>query len=76
MVDQAKGVATTIDAGQPTPPPTSSWANQLDDVLQGANTAACTSCHQGSAAVGHATQNGWIPAVFPNGRQTIIDEAK
>jgi OmcA/MtrC family decaheme c-type cytochrome len=70
MVDQTKGVATTLDAGV-TP-----WNNQLDDVLQGANTAACTSCHQDAPAVGHATQNGWTPSVFPNGRQTIIDAAK
>ena len=52
------------------------WNNQLDDVLRGANTAACTSCHQDAAAVGHANQNGWVPTTFPNGRQTIIDAAK
>jgi len=70
MVDQTKGVATTLDAG------TLPWNNQLDDVLQGANTAACTSCHQRAPAAGHANQNGWVPSVFPNGRQTIIDAAK
>jgi len=70
MVDQTEGVATTLDAG------VLPWNNQLDDVLQGANTAACTSCHQDAASVGHANQNGWIPTVFPNGRQTIIDAAK
>jgi OmcA/MtrC family decaheme c-type cytochrome len=69
MVDQAQGMATTLDAGA-TP-----WNNQLDDTLQGANTAACTSCHQDTPSVGHANQNGWVPAVFPNGRQTIIDAA-
>ena len=70
MVDQTKGVATTIDAGA------APWANQVDDTLQGANTAACTSCHQDAASVGHANQNGWTPTKFPNGRQTIIDAAK
>jgi OmcA/MtrC family decaheme c-type cytochrome len=70
MVDQTKGVATTIDAGA------APWNNQLDDTLQGANTAACTSCHQDAASVGHANQNSWTPTKFPNGRQTIIDAAK
>jgi OmcA/MtrC family decaheme c-type cytochrome len=70
MVDQTKGVATTIDAG------VAPWTNQLDDTLQGANAAACTSCHRDAPSVGHAEQNGWTPAKFPNGRQTIIDAAK
>jgi len=70
MVDQTKGVATTIDAGA------APWNNQLDDVLQGANSAACTSCHRDAATVGHANQNSWVPTTFPNGRQTIIDAAK
>jgi OmcA/MtrC family decaheme c-type cytochrome len=68
--DQAKAVATTLDAGK------APWGNQLDDVLQGPGAAACTSCHSDSASKGHAYQNGWTPAVFPNGRQTIINEAK
>jgi hypothetical protein len=51
------------------------WGNQLDDVLQGATAAACTSCHSSSDAKGHAYQNGWTPAVFPDGRQTILDAA-
>jgi hypothetical protein len=67
--DQAKAVATTLDAGA------APWANQLDDVLQGAGAAACTTCHQGGATKGHAIQNGWEPRTFPNGRQTIIDAA-
>jgi len=70
MPDQTKAVATTVDAG------TAPWTNQLDDVLQGATSAACTSCHQSSAAAGHANQNGWVPSKFDNGRQTIIDAAK
>ena len=70
LPDQAKAVATTIDAGA------APWNNQLDDVLQGAGSAACKTCHQDSSSVGHANQNGWIPTKFPNGRQTIIDSAK
>jgi OmcA/MtrC family decaheme c-type cytochrome len=70
MVDQTKGMATTVEAGGTT------WNNQVDDTLKGAGSAACTSCHQDSASVGHANQNGWTPTVFPNGRQTIIDAAK
>jgi len=70
MVDQTKGVATTIDAGA------APANNQLDDVLQGANSAACTSCHRAAEVAGHANQNGWVPSKFPNGRQTIIDAAK
>jgi OmcA/MtrC family decaheme c-type cytochrome len=73
MVDQTRGMATTIDAD---PAGTKQWKNQVDDTLQGANSAACTSCHQDSASVGHANQNGWVPTEFPNGRQTIIDAAK
>jgi len=68
--DQTKGVATTLDAG------VAPWNNQLDDVLQGASAAACTSCHQDGAAKGHAYQNGWTPTTFDNGRQTIIDAAE
>jgi len=65
--DQDKAVATTLDAGA------APWDNKLDDVLQGASAAACTSCHQSTDAKGHAYQNGWTPQTFENGRQTIID---
>jgi OmcA/MtrC family decaheme c-type cytochrome len=68
--DQAKAMATTLEAG------VDPWTNQVDDVLQGAGAAACTSCHSDSAAKGHAYQNGWTPQAFPNGRQTIIDATK
>ncbi len=64
---QSEAVATTLDAGI-TP-----WTNQIDDSLQGASAAACTSCHTSTAAKGHAYQNGWVPQVFPEGRQTILD---
>jgi hypothetical protein len=71
--DQTKAVATTLDAGKA---PWGGAAGQLDDVLQGPGAAACTSCHNNSAAKGHAYQNGWTPSTFPNGRQTILDAAK
>jgi len=71
--DQDKAVATTLDAGTIDAGTTNVWKNQLDDTLQGASAAACTSCHQGTAAKGHAYQNGWTPQTFENGRQTIID---
>jgi len=73
--DQSKAVATTLDAGKPDSGTGTGtvWKNQLDDTLQGASAAACTSCHQSTDAKGHAYQNGWVPQTFPNGRQTIID---
>jgi OmcA/MtrC family decaheme c-type cytochrome len=67
--DQAKAMAATLDAGK------DPWTNQVDDVLQGAGAAACTSCHKSAAALGHAYQNGWEPSTFEKGRQTIIDAA-
>jgi OmcA/MtrC family decaheme c-type cytochrome len=70
MVDATKAMATTVEAGGTT------WNNQLDDALKGAGSAACTSCHQDAASVGHANANGWTPTVLPNGRQTIIDAAR
>jgi len=68
--DQRVAMATTLEAGE------EPWANQLDDVLQGASAAACTSCHSDGAAKGHAYQNGWTPQAFPEGRQTIIDATR
>jgi OmcA/MtrC family decaheme c-type cytochrome len=65
--DQKKAMATTLEAGA------DPWTNQIDDVLQGAGAAACTSCHSDAAAKGHAYQNGWTPQVFEDGRQTILD---
>ena len=70
MPDQTQAMATTVDAGSEV------WDNQLDDVLQGATTTACVTCHADSATKGHAYQNGWDPQEFPEGRQTIIDAAK
>jgi OmcA/MtrC family decaheme c-type cytochrome len=71
--DQAKAVATTINAGTVDSGTTNVWKNQLDDTLQGASAAACTSCHSTTDARGHAYQNGWTPQTFENGRQTILD---
>ena len=71
--DQAQAVATTLDAGTVDAGTTNVWKNQLDDTLQGASAAACTSCHNTTSARGHAYQNGWTPQTFENGRQTIID---
>jgi len=73
--DQDKAVATTLDAGAPDSGTGTStvWKNQLDDTLQGASAAACTSCHQTIDARGHAYTNGWTPQTFENGRQTILD---
>ncbi|NJC88098.1 MAG: hypothetical protein FIB02_06125 [Desulfuromonas sp.] len=64
--DQAVSVATTTNTG-------TSFSGQLDDTLEGTGAAACTSCHQQVKA--HAYQNGWTPAVFPEGRKTILDAA-
>jgi OmcA/MtrC family decaheme c-type cytochrome len=65
--DQTQAMATTIDAGSDV------WEDQLDDVLQGAATTACITCHADGASKGHAYQNSWNPQEFPEGRQTIID---
>jgi len=67
--DQTQAMATTVDAGSTV------WENQLDDVLQGAATTACITCHADSASRGHAYQNSWEPQEFPEGRETIIDAA-
>jgi hypothetical protein len=65
--DQAESMAATVDAGS------DEWANQVDDVLQGAATTACVTCHAGAASKGHAYQNSWAPQEFEEGRETIID---
>jgi len=68
LPDQSKAVATTVDPGE-------SYTSQIDDVLQGASSAACTSCHKDSDTRAHSYQNGWVPTVFPEGRKTILDAA-
>jgi OmcA/MtrC family decaheme c-type cytochrome len=67
LPDQAKAMATTIDAGS------TEWINQLDDTLQGASATACITCHTAGVVRGHAYQFGWAPQEFPEGRQTIIE---
>ena len=63
-----KAVATTLNAGGTT------WKTQTDDTLQGASAATCVTCHhEGNDVKAHAYTNGFNPAVFPNGRQTILD---
>ena len=66
--DQAKAMATTLDAGA------APWQNKLDDTLQGASAAACTSCHQSTDSEGSCVPE-WLGrrTTFENGRQTIID---
>jgi OmcA/MtrC family decaheme c-type cytochrome len=68
--DQTQAMATTVNAGS------TEWINQLDDTLQGAATTACITCHTSGPAKGHAYQNSWVPQVFPEGRETIIDAVK
>jgi OmcA/MtrC family decaheme c-type cytochrome len=68
--DQTKAMASTLEAGS------TMWEDQVDDVLQGAATTACVTCHAGGPAKGHAYQNSWTPQAFEEGRQTIIDAAK
>ncbi|MCJ7453839.1 MAG: hypothetical protein MUO39_15415 [Steroidobacteraceae bacterium] len=69
--EQSVAVATTLDTGAAPYGP--GPAAQLNDTLQGASAAACTSCHYSTDVLGHAYQNGWVPQVFPEGRQTILD---
>ncbi|NHA14910.1 hypothetical protein [Thioalkalivibrio sp. XN279] len=69
LPDQAEAMATTVDSGE-------DFAGQIDDTLQGAQTTACITCHTDGATRGHAFQNSWVPQVFPEGRQTIIDAAQ
>jgi hypothetical protein len=71
--DQTKAVATTLEAGA------APYDNGLNDVLEGPSAAACMSCHQSSnsgdqaALKGHAYQFGFVPAVFPNGREDVLN---
>jgi len=67
--DQREAMASTREAGSTT------WDDQVDDVLEGAATTACVTCHADGPARGHAYQNSWEPQEFPEGRETIIDAA-
>lgn len=72
--DAKKAVAVTVDMG-------ASVANLLDDVVKGPSAASCMTCHQYGTATTkaalnkHSYDNGWWPAAFTNGRQTLIDAA-
>ena len=74
--DATKAMASTVDAGGD-----ADWSDLIDDVLEGASSASCMSCHKQQAADkteynalgSHAAQNGWAPQAFEEGRQTIID---
>ena len=67
LPDATAAMATTVEAGAPP------FRDQLNDVLQGAQTTSCVTCHADSASRGHAYQNGWTPQEFEEGRKTIID---
>ncbi|MBK9518739.1 MAG: hypothetical protein IPO09_15600 [Anaeromyxobacter sp.] len=68
-------VGLTVETG-PAP-----YNNLLDDVLMGPTAASCMSCHGSSDPVVqfgldvHRFGQGWVPSVFPDGRQTLIDAA-
>jgi hypothetical protein len=77
--DPTKAMASTVETGEDYGPGVD---GQLDDVLEGASSATCMTCHkQWSSADkaeynslgSHAAQNGWEPQEFEEGRQTIIE---
>ncbi|HET7754053.1 MAG TPA: cytochrome c3 family protein [Anaeromyxobacteraceae bacterium] len=68
--DQTAQMGVTVDAGA------APWGNQADDVLMGAATASCTSCHASGATNVHVTQFGWTPSAIEGGRQGLMDAAK
>ena len=59
--DQTQAMATTVDAGS------DMWENQLDDVLQGAATTACITCHADSAYQGSCIPEQLGAAGVPRG---------
>jgi OmcA/MtrC family decaheme c-type cytochrome len=77
LPDPTMAVGVTFDTGAST-----TYNVLVDDVLMGPSAASCMSCHRsGDAATQSALQNhagffGWDPAVFPDGRQTLIDAAQ
>ena len=73
--DQAKAVATTIDAGKIDSGTGTGRCGRTSSTIRcraprrpPARAATAT-----TDARGHAYQNGWTPQTFPNGRQTILD---
>jgi hypothetical protein len=73
LPDPTQAVGVTYDGGA------APWNNLVDDALLGPATASCMSCHGSGDAVEqfslrkHAYDFSWEPAVFPNGRQTLLD---
>jgi hypothetical protein len=69
-------MASTIETGEPP------FGDQVNDVLEGAQTSSCVTCHRSgdpsieAAIKGHAYQNSWTPQEFPEGRETIIDAVR
>jgi hypothetical protein len=69
----ADAMASTVGTGD------APFGDQLNDVLEGAQTSSCMTCHRSgdpsveAALKAHAYQNSWTPQAFPEGRQTIID---
>ena len=63
------GVTTTIilDNG------TTAMTGHQEHAGSGYPTTCVTCHHEGTDVKAHAYQNGFNPAVFPNGRQTILD---
>jgi hypothetical protein len=69
-------MASTVETGEPP------FDDRINDVLEGASSATCMTCHKQwssadkaeyNALGSHAAQNGWEPQEFEEGRQTIIE---
>jgi hypothetical protein len=74
--DATKAMASTVETGEPP------FDDRINDVLEGASSATCMTCHKQwssadkaeyNALGSHAAQNGWEPQEFEEGRQTIIE---
>ncbi|WP_405222181.1 multiheme c-type cytochrome [Lentisalinibacter sediminis] len=69
-------MASTVETGEPP------FGDQVNDVLEGAQTSSCVTCHRSgdpsieAAIKAHAYQNSWTPQEFPEGRETIIDAVR
>jgi len=69
-------MASTIETGEPP------FGDQVNDVLEGAQTSSCVTCHRSgdpsieAAIKAHAYQNSWTPQELPEGRETIIDAVR
>ncbi|MFU8894860.1 MAG: multiheme c-type cytochrome [Gammaproteobacteria bacterium] len=71
-----EAMASTVGTGD------APFGDQVNDVLEGAQTSSCMTCHRSddpsveALLKAHAYQNSWVPQAFPEGRQTIIDAVK